>query len=85
MCVGGWTQPEETMTGRERRRLPLTERSAAPHTCSSSVRLEVLSRMPLFAELTSADIRHGSRWCTRMATMPGKWSIEPAMSPTVCL
>lgn len=57
MCVGGWTQPEETMTGRERRRLPLTERSAAPHTCSSSVRLEVLSRMPLFAELTSADIR----------------------------
>lgn len=42
---------------RERRRLPLTERSAAPHACSSSVRLEVLSHMPLFAELTCADIR----------------------------
>ncbi|OIU84419.1 hypothetical protein BFN01_13815 [Microbacterium sp. AR7-10] len=42
---------------RERRRLPLTERSAAPHTCSSSVRLEVLNRMPLFSELTCADIR----------------------------
>lgn len=45
------------MMSREGPRLPLTERSAAPHTCSSSVRLEVLSRMPLFAELTSADIR----------------------------
>lgn len=45
------------MMSRERPRLPLTERSAAPHTCSSSVRLEVLSRMPLFAELTCADIR----------------------------
>lgn len=45
------------MMSRERPRLPLTERSAAPHTCSSSVRLEVLSRIPLFAELTCADIR----------------------------
>lgn len=41
---------------RERRRLPLTEWSAAPHMCPRPVRLEVLRNMPLFAELTTAEI-----------------------------
>lgn len=45
------------MTVGERPRLPLTERSAAPHVCPISVRHEVLSRMPLFAGLTQEDIR----------------------------
>ncbi|PWF82722.1 Crp/Fnr family transcriptional regulator [Kocuria rosea] len=41
---------------RERRRLPLTEWSEAPHMCPRPVRLEVLQRMPLFVELTTAEI-----------------------------
>ncbi len=44
------------MIVQERRRIPLTERSAAPHVCPRPVRLEALERMPLFAALTATEI-----------------------------
>lgn len=44
------------MTTKETRRLPLTDRSAAPHNCSASTRREVLGRVSLFSELNSQEL-----------------------------
>ncbi|GAA4690654.1 Crp/Fnr family transcriptional regulator [Kocuria gwangalliensis] len=41
---------------RERQRLWLTQWSGDPHMCSRTVRLEVLQRVPLFMDLTTAEI-----------------------------
>lgn len=47
----------------ERRLIPLSQPSAEPHVCTPDVRLEMLGRTPLFADLTPDELVEVDRRC----------------------
>jgi CRP-like cAMP-binding protein len=48
---------------RERRLIPLSHPSPEPHLCTPAVRLEMLGRAPLFADLTPDELAEVDRRC----------------------
>ncbi|GGM48922.1 hypothetical protein GCM10011608_37290 [Micromonospora sonchi] len=50
----------------ERRRNPLTNPTPDPHLCSPDMRLRMLGRVPMFADLDSDDLAQVDRHCPRV-------------------
>lgn len=60
------------MTASQRRQVPLRAMCAEPHECPAPVRLAVLRRVPIFADLSDADLVELDRRMTSLAWAEGE-------------